>query len=104
MLFSEEEILSKFTQICLAVKHLHDRNIIHRDLKDANVFLTKEGICKLGDLGVARVMNSTVSKANTVCGTPTHMAPEILNIKINESSGESYDKKCDIWSLGIILY
>jgi serine/threonine protein kinase len=60
-------------------------------------------MCKLGDLGVARVMNSTVSKANTICGTPTHMAPEILNIQINKN-GETYDKKCDIWSLGIILY
>ena len=57
----------------------------------------------MGDLGVARVMNSTVSKANTICGTPTHMAPEILNIQINKN-GDTYDKKCDIWSLGIILY
>lgn len=48
-------------------------------------------------------MNSTVSVANTVCGTPTHMSPEILNIQVNKN-GDSYDKKCDIWSLGIILY
>ena len=48
-------------------------------------------------------MNSTVSKANTVCGTPTHMSPEILNIQVNKN-GDTYDKKCDIWSLGIILY
>ena len=79
-LFSEDEILSKFTQICLAVKYLHDREVIHRDLKDANVFLNKKGIVKVGDLGVAKVLSTKVSKAKTVCGTPTHMAPEVLGM------------------------
>lgn len=67
-----------FTQICLAIKHVHDRKIIHRDLKAENIFLTKNRIVKLGDLGVSRVMNSTVSKAQTVVGTPYYMSPECI--------------------------
>lgn len=57
---------------------MHDRKIIHRDLKAENIFLTKHRIVKLGDLGVARVMNSTHSKANTVVGTPYYMSPEVI--------------------------
>jgi NIMA (never in mitosis gene a)-related kinase len=94
---SEDEVLTIFTQICLAIKHVHDRKIIHRDLKAENIFLTKNRIVKLGDLGVSRVMNSTVSKAQTVVGTPYYMSPECIQ-------GQPYDRKSDIWSLGILLY
>jgi NIMA (never in mitosis gene a)-related kinase len=81
----------------LAIKHIHDRKIIHRDLKAENIFLTKRRICKLGDLGVARVMNSTQSKAYTVVGTPYYMSPEVIQ-------SNPYDRKSDIWSLGVLLY
>ena len=57
--FTEDQILNWFTQVCLALKHCHDRKIIHRDLKVRNVFITKKGICKLGDFGVARVLSNT---------------------------------------------
>ena len=54
--FSEAQILDWFTQICLGMKHIHDRKVIHRDLKGQNIFLTKRGFVKIGDLGIAKVL------------------------------------------------
>lgn len=95
--FSEEQVLSWFTQICLALKHCHDRKILHRDLKSQNIFLTKKNIVKLGDFGIARVLSNTGSKAKTVVGTPYYLSPEII-----ESSPYSF--KSDVWSLGVLLF
>lgn len=63
--FAEAQILDWFTQICLGMKHIHDRKIIHRDLKGQNVFLTKKGIVQIGDLGIAKVLSGTLAKART---------------------------------------
>jgi NIMA (never in mitosis gene a)-related kinase len=79
------------------MKHVHDRKIIHRDIKSQNVFLTKSGMAKLGDFGVARVMNNTRDLAATVIGTPYYLSPEIVQ-------SNTYDMKTDIWSLGVLLY
>ena len=96
-LFSENQILDWFTQVCLALKHVHDRKIIHRDLKSPNIFLTKENTVKLGDFGIARVLSHTKEKAKTVVGTPYYLSPEIIE-------GRDYTFKTDLWSLGVILY
>ena len=56
---SEPQVLDWFTQICLAIKHVHDRKILHRDIKGQNIFLTKNNSLKLGDFGIARVLNKT---------------------------------------------
>lgn len=93
----ETKILDWFTQMCLAVKHCHDRKVIHRDLKTSNIFLTMDGRVKLGDFGIARLLSHTREKVNTMVGTPYYLAPELLENK-------PYSFKCDIWSLGIILY
>lgn len=77
-IFDEEEILNYFTQVCLALKHCHDRKIMHRDLKANNIFLTRRGIIKLGDFGIARVMGATRDKARSIVGTPLYLSPEIL--------------------------
>lgn len=93
----ESQIIDWFTQICLAMKHVHDRKILHRDLKCQNIFLTKNGIIKLGDFGIARVLNSTKENARTMVGTPYYLSPEIIDNK-------PYSFKSDIWSLGVVLY
>ncbi len=67
-----------FTQICLAMKHVHDRKIIHRDIKGQNIFITKNNLVKLGDFGIARILNKTLDKARTVVGTPYYLSPEII--------------------------
>ncbi|KAE8901469.1 hypothetical protein PF003_g14598 [Phytophthora fragariae] len=63
--FEPDDLLGLFVQVCLALKHLHDRKILHRDVKPANIFLTKSGVVKLGDLGVATVLSHTLACAQT---------------------------------------
>ena len=60
------------------MKHIHDRKVIHRDLKGQNIFLTKKGIVKIGDLGIAKVLAATLQKARTVVGTPYYLSPEVV--------------------------
>ena len=95
--FSEGQILDWFVQICLAMKHIHERKILHRDLKTQNIFLTSKGEVKVGDFGIARVLKSTYDCAQTAIGTPYYLSPEICQEK-------PYNQKSDIWSLGCILY
>lgn len=95
--FPETKILDWFCQICLAVKHIHSKKILHRDLKSGNVFLTNSGIVKLGDFGISKSLNNTLEKAKTVIGTPYYLSPEIIMNK-------PYSFKSDIWSLGVLLY
>ncbi|KFV83225.1 Serine/threonine-protein kinase Nek3, partial [Struthio camelus australis] len=85
-LFSEDTILQWFVQMCLGVKHIHDKRVLHRDIKSKNVFLTQNGKVKLGDFGSARLLARYV----------------ISPLKIWESM--PYNNKSDIWSLGCILY
>lgn len=95
--FSETVILDMFVQICLALKHVHDRKIIHRDLKSQNVFLMRNGNVKLGDFGIAKVLAHTMANAQTMVGTPYYLSPEIVQ-------NRPYGFQSDIWSLGVLLY
>jgi NIMA (never in mitosis gene a)-related kinase len=79
------------------MKHVHDRKIIHRDLKSQNIFLTKDNRIKLGDFGIARILKKTMEKAKTMVGTPYYISPEIIQ-------GKQYSLMTDIWSLGVVLY
>ena len=93
--FNEKTIWSIFIQMVYGIRELHNRNIIHRDLKSANIFLMKNGICKLGDLNVSKEAKAGLLKTQT--GTPYFASPEVWG-------GKPYGLKSDIWSLGCILY
>ena len=80
----------------LGLKALHDLNIMHRDLKSANVFLNKDFTAKLGDMNVSKVANKR-GLNYTQTGTPYYASPEVWR-------DEPYDFKSDIWSLGCVLY
>ncbi|NWQ89927.1 NEK5 kinase, partial [Burhinus bistriatus] len=98
VLFDEDQILSWFVQISLGLKHIHDKKILHRDVKAQNIFLTNNGkVAKLGDFGIARQLNSTMEFAHTCVGTPYYLSPEICE-------NRPYNNKTDIWSLGCVLY
>ncbi|XP_019394199.1 PREDICTED: serine/threonine-protein kinase Chk2 [Crocodylus porosus] len=91
-----------FYQMLLAVKYLHDNGIIHRDLKPENVLLSSsEEICliKITDFGQSKILGET-SLMKTLCGTPTYLAPEVLN----SLGTEGYSCAVDCWSLGVILF
>ncbi|CAD8174012.1 unnamed protein product [Paramecium pentaurelia] len=92
----ESQIIEWFTQICLAVKYIHDRRIIHRDIKTQNIFISK-GEIKLGDFGIAKSLINTEDLCQTAIGTPYYISPEVCQ-RI------PYDYKSDIWSLGCMLY
>ena len=95
LFFEESSIWNVLIQTLEGLKYLHKNNIIHRDLKSANIFLTKNGFIKIGDLNVSTIAKKGV--ANTQTGTPYYASPEIWNDK-------PYNSKCDIWSLGCIIY
>lgn len=65
--FPEQQIFDWFIQLCLALKHVHDKNILHRDLKTQNIFLTKRNLIKLGDFGIAKILTSESDLSRTVC-------------------------------------
>ena len=93
--FEEIDIWKIFIQLVKGLKALHDLQILHRDLKSANVFLFKNGHAKLGDLNVSKVAKRGLGYTQT--GTPYYASPEIWK-------DLPYDNKSDIWSLGCVLY
>jgi len=93
----EKTIWGLFAQICAALEHMHDRRVMHRDIKPANIFITVEGVVKLGDLGLGRFFSSSTQVATSKVGTPYYLSPERID-------QDSYDFKSDVWSLGCVLY
>eukprot|EP00347_Sterkiella_histriomuscorum_P019874 403339981 len=93
--FNEDEIWAISIQMILGLKSLHDQRIMHRDLKSANIFIYQNGVVKVGDLNVSKIMRYQMSYNQT--GTPYYASPEIWRDK-------PYDLKSDIWSIGIIIY
>eukprot|EP00161_Ancyromonas_sigmoides_P000779 TRINITY_DN1060_c2_g1_i2.p1 TRINITY_DN1060_c2_g1~~TRINITY_DN1060_c2_g1_i2.p1 ORF type:complete len:293 (-),score=125.87 TRINITY_DN1060_c2_g1_i2:29-907(-) len=102
----ESLIFHFFVQVCAAVQHMHERRVLHRDLKPGNVFLGSVGsngetqsadMVKIGDLGLGRLLSSQTEAAKTLCGTPYYMSPEVLR-------EHPYSYASDIWSLGCLLY
>ncbi len=85
-------------QICSAIEHAHKNNIVHRDIKPHNILLTKEGIAKVTDFGIARaVTSSTITMVGSTIGSVHYFSPE-------QARGGFIDEKSDLYSLGIALY
>lgn len=95
--FSESDILDWLVQLCLALSYIHDKKILHRDLKPQNIFIQNENKIRIGDFGIAKIFNQTKEMAGSMIGTPLYMSPEQYN-------GKKYGFKSDIWSLGCCLF
>ena len=97
---TEEEVIQVGLDVCSALELCEDGNIIHRDIKPANIFINDRSknhvFYKLGDFGIARSMQNLTSSLSAK-GTPSYMAPEVF-------FGKKYDRRVDIYSLGITLY
>lgn len=96
--YSEEEVIHIGKDICKGLMVCHEAGILHRDIKPANIFVTPRGDYKLGDFGIARMVDAG-QKASTKMGTRAYAAPEQFM-----SYEENYDKRVDIYSLGLTLY
>lgn len=88
-------VISWFVQLCSALQYCHDNNVVHRDVKTANIYLTSSGGIKLGDFGVAKMLDRN-SIAATMVGSPMSLSPEVI-------SGNVYTPASDVWSLGCVL-
>ena len=95
--FAEDIVLSWSGQLIAGLRYMKENHILHRDLKPSNIFLTSDRNLKIGDFGLAKVLDRTSDMAVTRKGTRIYMAPEIL-------SGQKYQHKVDVWALGCVLY
>lgn len=93
--FDVETILDWVTELFLGLFTIHEKQLLHRDIKSDNLFVCENNVLKIGDLGIARATET--GQASTVCGTVFYMAPEVFNY-------QKYDSKVDIWAAGIVIY
>lgn len=94
--FTATDVVKLAVDVCSALEICHAQRIIHRDIKSDNIFISQSGDFKLGDFGVARTIEKTVSGLSKK-GTYTYMAPEVYK-------GEAYGMSADLYSLGIVMY
>jgi tRNA A-37 threonylcarbamoyl transferase component Bud32 len=95
--FSYKIIASIITQICTALQYAHEQGIVHRDIKPANIMVLPDYTVKVMDFGIARVDSSSMTRTGIAMGTPNYIAPELLQ-------GKSVDRRCDIFSVGVVIY
>jgi serine/threonine-protein kinase len=95
--FLPSEVVDIATQIAEALDYAHRKGIVHRDIKPANVILTEEGLVKIADFGIARILSSSLTTEGRFMGTPKYMSPEQIR-------GSPVDGRSDLFSLGMLLY
>lgn len=95
--FTVQDVINLGKNILEALVSCHAQNVIHRDIKEDNLFIGPDGTYKLGDFGVSKILRDS-SRAESMKGTPTYIAPEVYLGK------EKYDSSVDLYSLGIVLY
>ena len=96
--FPEETIFLWIAQLCLALSYVHDKQILHRDIKTQNIFIQNEHTIRIGDFGIAKGYNQNQDLGGSLIGTPLYMAPEVYN------SSKKYSFRSDIWSLGCCIF
>ncbi|XP_019699822.1 neither inactivation nor afterpotential protein C isoform X2 [Harpegnathos saltator] len=96
----EEHIAFILREVIKALIHLHEHNVVHRDIRGSNIILTKEGEVKLIDFGLSKLMKSEQEKRRTCLGSPSWMAPEVVASKGNRTD-DGYDSRIDVWAIGI---
>ncbi|KAI0641308.1 Pkinase-domain-containing protein [Trametes meyenii] len=97
--FTEPEARYFMVQLIGACHYMHTHQVIHRDLKLGNIFLDRNMNVKVGDFGLAALIESPGERKKTICGTPNYIAPEVL---FDTANGHSFE--VDTWSIGVILY
>jgi serine/threonine protein kinase len=93
-----DDVINITTQIALGLSKAHEKRIVHRDIKPANIFITKDGVVKILDFGLAKLSDRTMmTRMGETVGTISYMSPE-------QARGEKVDERTDIWSLGVLMY
>jgi serine/threonine protein kinase len=93
----EDDVRRIVGQTCLALAFAHQRQIVHRDIKPENILLTKQGVAKVNDFGIAKQLSGITVTHKGLVGTPEYMSPE-------QASGEEVQPASDVYSVGIVLY
>ncbi|MDF0645915.1 MAG: serine/threonine-protein kinase [Nitrospira sp.] len=96
-LLSVADVVHALTTVAEALDHAHQQGVVHRDVKPANIMLTKDRIVKVMDFGIAKMASSSRTQTDLVLGTPTYMSPEQI-------AGKKVDGRSDIFSLGVVLF
>lgn len=94
----DDEAIAKWLgQLASGLHYMHSRRVLHRDLKSSNIFLSADDDVKLGDFGIAKVLESTTAQADSVVGTAHYLSPELCR-------GQPYSYSSDLWALGCVIY
>jgi serine/threonine protein kinase len=89
--------LGYIVRVCEALAYAHQHNVVHRDVKPANIMVTKEGVVKVVDFGIARLTDMSMTQPNMMIGSRAYMSPQLYK-------GERADARSDIWAVGVSLY